>query len=308
MNHSSSDVTLIADLPSHFAVSTNNLYHFTMTDTVYWSCSGNEIKICPTTFGIMTRANLDCISSIFFEDNAAIMKKCNIKYQTNGLLETALSLGSGQYFISAPTSATWSLTCKTTSPSVLKPCTMCIMTLPCNCELSNANFIIPRSIETCASNITKVTFLHTTNIAVLQAFHDSDLQKITASTLFTLPPKYNFPDFNVIQKNWSTIAQTDDAYLLDFKQILKSVQNQNKIYASKADMIDRVNSFSDPNLFSQHSSVIIPAIITAIITLSTQLSSTSSSDANWPSYSPSLLRHNKQVPYRSPHSSSHFQS
>ena len=166
------------------------------------------------------RALLRCVSPILWPKE--VSQLCDIRFQNQELLEGVIQLENIRFSASA-TAASWTLTCHRESTEPTCSCKFCIITLACGCGIHAPTFVIPRPISSCNDTHSISTHLHSVNFDVLHAFHDSpQLNEISGTTMFSLPPRVALPSFVFESANWTDVFTKDKQFSIGFKRLAKS--------------------------------------------------------------------------------------
>ena len=142
-----------------------------MSHAVFASCSGTEVKKCAHVSSLKTNLVPSCEYALFFDRPADVLKHCDVRYETSGLLEGVLSLDDNNFLASAE-STSWTLVCENQMPKPIKSCKFCVLKLNCGCGIRRDTFVLPSQIPSCRGGDAEPIYLHSVNFAVLHAFHN----------------------------------------------------------------------------------------------------------------------------------------
>lgn len=255
--------TLVLDLPDFIAVSDTAAFYLEMNTATYMSCEGGveSIKICGRGMEALkshTSSVTSCAYAIFTDNHAGVEANCDIGYTKLAPRGGAVQLASDNTFLvhRGSDNNNWVLSCPMSSESpssLITPCDMCRLTIPCGCSLTAGHFFIPQRLTGCNETITaipKTTKIYHRNMVTVKNFvSKKDLEG--AHSFDRLIDTY-FPPFKVPHIEFSTPDQVSkyveisDKYAVDYKKAAALSKKEVEIFSSNVDEgLAKVKNFSD---------------------------------------------------------------
>ena len=115
------------------------------------------------------------------------MKLCNIRHEPDSLFEGAIESNEG-YVLLSGSRGFWNLRCDGGSSKTIRGCKLCLLKIPCGCEIASDSFILSARLTSCQTS-REITMLYPQNVPSLYTFHNNSIWRaVTAVTAFSSPP------------------------------------------------------------------------------------------------------------------------
>ena len=236
--------TRIAVEKNYLAVSQNNNFYATLSDTEYEICAGNTYKRCDKLLIVKETLNPDCMYALFIDNVKLISKLCKSVQTRRQAQSVVLTTKPGKYFVSS-TDARWTQYCPDVAPKYITACTHCVITVPCKCALKGHDFYIPPTYSACA--IGQVNYLHSVNLPVLYEFYkqSKDVFNISSRATFQTPLSVKLPQLEIVEDKLTSVVSDLTEKEFSLKKVAKSITENRKMYATPtAQLIDDLGLFS----------------------------------------------------------------
>lgn len=264
--------THVLELPSHLAVSIRySTQYIELTSAMISSCVSivDSISTCGTYLPLARRANyrdITCAYAIYLDDAIAVRQYCQYGYTRTPVSGGAIQIKSDSSYViqrsDVVAARNWTLNCpmsSTTPTSLISPCSLCRVVLPCGCSISAESFYVPPRISGCTLDTSndRITYIYNRNICVVgDLVTPEDLAAVSAYSdkinayfppLLTPPPSL---DKWWQQQQYQTIGEWlergSDSYLLDYRKLASGLLNNNTIYQDDvAAALNKTNNYTD---------------------------------------------------------------
>ena len=218
-----SEKSIIKFEKPYMAVSNNEMFYIMLTHAEYEWCHGKTMRRCNQGLAMQEAENPNCALALYFNDVEQISKLCEfILFPKGNKIETHIfHIRSNTFFIST-NDVNWIQTCARGTPTHIKPCKLCIISVPCGCSLKAKTFFIPATLDNC--NITKVpSQVLSHNLPALIAFYGEEgtLNNLSQRVKTTLDKSIEYPDIDVIDKNFSNVLKQSENLELSLRKLLR---------------------------------------------------------------------------------------
>ena len=107
----------IFNISPYLAVADDNSFYVELTTSEYQICISNPFKKCPGTVTLRPIDNPSCTQSVFFDNHADILQRCDIQYSISTLPQPmTYFLGNGSVLIRSSAQSDWTKICRKKNP------------------------------------------------------------------------------------------------------------------------------------------------------------------------------------------------
>ena len=266
LNGSTTNSSIISDLPHYLAVSDQANYYVELEYEFVSTCKGQNILLCTAFPVLRTRRLESCALSLYLDRPSDVMRLCRFKYETSLPSQNAISLGDDFYLVSSTTDSTWTMICENDlHPHAIPACSICVIKTKCYCSIQSSSFYMPAKVTGC--DAASVKMVHGINLAYLHLFdHEVNTSKITSVTTFSQFPQYTIAPLNIVNFSNPKIVSHRNKFRADFKKIANNVRNSIKTYDSLSDFM--LDSTDFPYSFSPSTNFILLSSLLAYMAFS----------------------------------------
>ena len=228
-----SGFTIITGVNEYFAVSKYGNYYASLTEYELDGCSRSH---CERPFPISPRSSRSWDSVLFCGDTHKIDNYCEVSYtMTRRHVPFIAPIGGSELVVASDKG--WLMKCQGKLPIDIPPCALCVISVPCHCNLHSRKKTVFPSFSNCVGSFNNtVTTLHPVNLLILERFFkDSQLHRIGVSTLLPKPVNLSLP------RPIETVGDSSDiTTTVPFRTLRKHMQNSKRSALKLADLIDKV--------------------------------------------------------------------
>lgn len=252
----------VQDLPTFLAVSDNKEEFIELKTSLYLSCGGTQnLRTCLKGSPRRLRAVPTCAFAIFMDHDSAVKEKCTFTYSHSSskyLAGSAVQLTADQSFlVHAPSLGKdhWNLACdRSQTTSVLNPCSMCRLTIPCQCRMmANDYFLGYRLCANGSTDLSQANIYYSLNKPVItNLFPSSSVASLPSyrarlNKLYEIEvPQLKLNTSRLVREMKPYVTPDDDQKRLDLHKILDNYNSYVPSYLSKLDaMLAKVTNMSD---------------------------------------------------------------
>ena len=173
----------IFSISPYLAVAEDNSFYVELTPSEYQICISNPFKKCPGTVTLRPIDNPSCTQSVFFDNHANILQRCDIQYSISTIPQPmTYFLGNGSVLIRSSAQSDWTKICRKKNPveERMAPCLFCIVDNSC-CELQSEEFYVPLDIDSCKDKNYSTTVKHIQSVPFLSLFFMMNITNETSS-------------------------------------------------------------------------------------------------------------------------------
>lgn len=239
--------TILRDLKPYIAVDQKGEHYVLLTEQNRASCHGYPIARCDTPLLVSNFEQETCTSAVLIGNVTRARRLCNPEIQVSLDPKTHVaSLSDGSIFIGSLPASQWVMSCPDKPPASITPCTNCLLTTGCRCEIVTNQHVLNTGLRAC--NMTpKATVIKTPvdNGMVLQMldFNNKDINFFNTSNSFSSPSDWKAIS-GLISKERAASAPMEDVFqdiknnrptaLTPMKRtqymINKSLESETKVY------------------------------------------------------------------------------
>ena len=218
--NNNSQVTQLQDFPPLLAVSTDRLY-YAFPSTNSWS-HNRRGHLFSSPIPLSPVAHPSCLSALFLQQKAHIKSKCSFRIIQKTPEPSLTYIQDSQYLVSNIHHLT--LTCGYQTKTVVG-CDFCVMTMPCECDISAGPFYFPPHLTNCLNGTKEVTKVHPVNLAVLIHYYEETHHAILhGDTLLHRRQQISDPYFQTFHNKLSTFINKTNSYKLDLAKTLAAIK------------------------------------------------------------------------------------
>ena len=251
----------IVNLPDFLAVAPENkTYFIEMSIKDVYSCSGENIKICPLQKPLRSASKITCAAALFYDETDTIIQKCDIRFEDKDQATQAVSVDVNKYLVHVQNVTnrrlkSWTVNCPSYSYEQIPSCNTCLITVPCGCIVNGGDFYIPARLTGCDIDGGETHVKTSLPVSLASAWHifPSDLIKVMNGSS-TYPPNnkkhpWGIPGFfiNLTKKSWNQVVEKEKRYQKNFTKMMIAYKNHRQIFASKS--LQMLREASDMNEF-----------------------------------------------------------
>ena len=230
INNTSPQATQLLDLPAHFAISADQQFYTTLSDSEISRCKGEKPLHCFFNKPLTPITTESCILALFTNSKEKVHALCNFRFLQNTIKPSVHEIGISSVVVYR--SPILSMECSK-QHKMIKGCDYCILALPCRCSLFTEKFYFPPRLTACHNHTNNVTKLHPLNLVLLQEFFDdTKIQNVFADTTFENPLNVTVPKFKIYQHDMHKIIADDKNSHLSLSRMTDQVKNDQVIFQS----------------------------------------------------------------------------
>ena len=233
--------TQLKNLPKFVAFSIHGDTYTTFDQRFLNGCVGKGIKRCDSRVMEVSTGVPSCILGLFLQDLNMTTEYCETDLvMTTSLADQALDIGKGQFFVTMnPLDQQWVINCPNSRPRTLEPCTSCVISLDCRCNLKTTSAFISASLQECSEvqttsglnktfvpNLSWLTGLEAANIST---FRDYNMTTRLLHDPMPDTPTLPLPDFSDI----SEFTSKESEIRTSLDQVLKQISHKEPVYLTK---------------------------------------------------------------------------
>jgi hypothetical protein len=194
------------------------------------------IDINKSGIHILSKDMPSCSTALLDGDLTAVKKLCTYHVVTGALPKQVVRLSPTKVFVSNISSLLFQCDSGVINKSSEVRNTQAVLSLPCSCEILADQYVIPRLVRTCSSS-DAVDFLnvtaYTVNLVYLSHFFDqSELQKITANTVFQTPPNISVPALDTNSQEFQAELAISQQSRFELNGLLNATRSQKSVFQS----------------------------------------------------------------------------
>ena len=230
INSTSADGTQLLDLPDHFAISADQQFYTTLTDTELNKCTGEKHVHCFFNKALTPITTESCILALFTNSKEKVHALCDFRFIQDSIKPSIHEIGVSSVVVYR--SPILSMECSK-QHKMVKGCDYCIFVLPCRCSLITEKFYFPPRLTSCHNHTNNITKLHPFNLVLLQEFFDhTKIQNVFADTTYAHPLNVTIPNFKIYQHNMHKLIADDKNSHLSLSRMTDQVKNDQIIFQS----------------------------------------------------------------------------
>ena len=226
--------TRVGGFAEYFAMSLDGEYYLEMTHKEMMTCNGIDgfPAICnPVIIMNSVRAKPSCTLSLY-QGNATMMSEfCDKEYYEQTEPDSQVyQVGANQILITA-VEGQFIKHCAHGQQMVTVPaCRLCLMKLPCGCNLKSRDVLVPPLLDGCNNNQTedKVDFAMNLLLAS-QLMNQTELMRFNGSMTFETVPEMHVPTYSVQKFNHETIVELE-TNVMDLEKVIQLAKVDEDIY------------------------------------------------------------------------------
>ena len=244
-NHS---FTKIKGLPAYLGVSSDRKFFTELDQVTYQSCTGVNLKQCPSFLRIIEASYPTCSSALFLGNIQYIYDHCKVKLSinSNDRKSHVIDLGDNRVLVST-LDLKWVESCDSMPPRIFKGCTNCVVTRKCSCSLKAGTFFIPPSILACSNTDFKDYEPIGNYLATWSYFMSVESMSLNTTLVKDKDfiQKYQLPRINLTgyqgEKPLELLSLGTE---LNLKNTLSSLKENNSLYVSPLDAYMDLNGYT----------------------------------------------------------------
>ena len=248
--------TELSNMPDLIAISENQETYLEMSTSLFHSCRGSsDIKICEGGMPALRKRRArrtSCAFALYLENWDDVEQECDIRYsdidEYKPYGSAMQSTADGTFLVHASQREKkgdkWRLSCPTSARKynpLVDVCNMCRITIPCECSLSGADFLLAQRYTGCSlkdeDEEKHVTYMHHVNTPMVKSLYPESQEANYASFMAfnkRLTPPFILPTI--------TFKKADDFYPTmeamkkfgaDLNQTLERERRNRKSYNSE---------------------------------------------------------------------------
>jgi hypothetical protein len=218
------------------AIAVSDNHYFEISDDMDIASFPRYIDINKSGIHILSKDVPSCSTALLDGDLIAVKKLCTYHVVTGTLPKQVVRLSPTKVFVSNISSLLFQCDSGVINKSSEVRNTQAVLSLPCSCEILADQYVIPRLVRTCSSS-DAVDFLnvtaYTVNLVYLSHFFDqSELQKITANTVFQTPPNISVPALDTNSQEFQAELAISQQSRFELNGLLNATRSQKSVFQS----------------------------------------------------------------------------
>jgi hypothetical protein len=233
--HGSEGIYSILSHP-YKAIAVSDSHYFEISDEMDIASFPRYIDIHRSGIHILNKDTPSCSMALLDGDLSTVKQLCTYHVVMGPLPQQVVRLSTTRVFVSNISSLLFQCDNGVINKSSEVRNTQAALSLPCACEVLADQYVIPRLVRTCSSN-DAVDFLNVTaytiNLLYLSHFFDkSELQKITASTVFQTPPNITVPALDTNTQEFQAELAISQQSRFELNGLLNATRSQQSVFQS----------------------------------------------------------------------------
>lgn len=255
--------THVLDLPGFLAVTEDTTFYLELEISTFLSCEEGSSSIKNCGLGLEALKShaasiTTCAYAIFTDNHDRVKQSCEIGYTKTIPLGSAVQLTSDNTFLihGGEKKTNWVLSCPESAEApttLIPPCDMCRITIPCSCSLTAPDFFIPIRLTGCNKEFTAIpttTKIYHRNMAMIQnVLNEDDLRGVRSfdSQVDALYPPLKVPKIEFyVHDDVPGYVEISDKYAADYNKAAQLSKENLDIFAAKVDEgLAEAKNFSD---------------------------------------------------------------
>lgn len=230
INATSSHATMLLNLPQYLAITSHQQYYVTMEKADLATCKKHGTYLCSFNKALTPVTQMSCVMGLFANDKSVVNKFCDFRFMENHLSPTAIELSATSVLIY--NSFNLVIDCPKYQ-DIKHGCSMCVMTLPCQCSITTKHWYFPPRLVKCHKQLNKTEVFHPINLALLQQFfNESKLISLAADSVFSKQVNVLLPMFNMYNHSFQERVVADQKLHLNMKKMVQAAKNDEQIFQS----------------------------------------------------------------------------
>lgn len=270
-----SHTTIIRTTKRHLAITQNMRAYLTLSDEELQQCEGHDIRRCQNFPLISAADKQNCLFAVFTDNLQAIKESCEVDLNTEQLSPIVWHLRETQQYVVYTGDQNFEISCPDRPVKPLVNCNLCIIKIPCKCNLQNDKQFFSPHITNCDTELNDVSVEHPINLPALMHFlpglAESDFK---ADTYLKNEMVNDIPEIKIVSENLDNVINKEEINHASVKQIAESIKSNTKLYASTAQKLIEDLGYSSSVIVARTTPVIswvaatlsIVAIIMAVYT------------------------------------------
>ena len=217
----------------YLALSNDNYFYLTMSESDYLACAGDHVRRCMRGFAIKETSQPSCLFALFENDHVLIKQLCDFKYLLNSdqVASKVIPINDNSYLVST-NDTNWLQTCPFSTPMYIKPCSLCIVTLPCSCSLKSRTFFIPACLDRCNSSIKSTVTYVSHNLASLIKFYEDILPTVNLSQqILQSPVPIKYPKLALKSTKFDQVLKDSSEMGISVNHAIDKVKIHKRLYS-----------------------------------------------------------------------------
>ncbi|MES9881484.1 MAG: envelope fusion protein [Sedimenticola sp.] len=229
INTTSLHATHLPDLPQYFAISADEQFYTTMSQTELSTCTGKTSLSCNFNRALEPVTSDSCTLALFQGNKVSIHSKCDFRFIHNSIKPSIVEITPSSVLVYR--TPIMSMECGKTQ-KMITGCDFCIMQLPCLCSLTSTRLFLHPRLTTC-HHTNNITTLHPVNLILLQTFFDErTTEHLLADTTFPNPVNVSVPQFKLYEHKMDDILADDTKNHLSLKKMAEKAKQDEVIFKS----------------------------------------------------------------------------
>ena len=189
-----SSMTTIQNLPDMYAVTIDDKYSFDMDIKTWMACTGFSIKTCLSPISVRILEAKTCVDTLYLDVPELVAELCEI--HVTKLPSVPVFLKYENYAIISGSKSKFILDCSNQPVKELQPCPLvCVLKLPCNCNIQSTNHIIRQTSYFCDKNSKQIESYYGNNLPFLTKYFGKKIlpKNWKGHTMFKQSAYYEIP-------------------------------------------------------------------------------------------------------------------